>query len=50
MPHEMHESNSMRGRRSIDVIHYALDERGKPVKISENNSPLPGNCVPTLIL
>ena len=37
MPHETHKSNSMRSRRSIDVIHYALDERGKPTICVDNS-------------
>ena len=41
-PHETRESNSMRSRRSIDVIHYALDDRGKPLKLSDNSPLLPG--------
>ena len=41
-PHETRESNSMRSRRSIDVIHYALDDRGKPLKLSDKSSVLPG--------
>ena len=41
-PHETHESNSMQSRRSIDVIHYALDDQGKPLKLPDNSSVLPG--------
>ena len=41
-PHETWESNSMRSRRSIDVIHYALDDRGNPLKLFDNHPVLPG--------
>ena len=35
-------SNSMQSRRSIDVIHYALDDWGNPLKIFDNHPVLPG--------
>ena len=41
-PHETQESNSMRSRRSIDVIHYALDDRGNPLKLFDKHPVLPG--------
>ena len=41
-PNETQESNSMRSRRSIDVIHYALDDRGNPLKLFDNHPVLPG--------
>ena len=42
-PHETRESNSMQTRRSIDVIHYALDDWGKPLKLCDKGSVLPGH-------
>ena len=48
-PHETRESNSMQSRRSIDVIHYALDDWGRPLKISDNSSVLPGYQVFILV-
>ena len=42
MPHETREANTMRTRRNIPVLHYALDSRGKPMQVKPYPNALQG--------
>ena len=44
-PHETRESNAMRTRRNIPVIHFILDDKGKPQKVASFPNALTGISV-----
>ena len=44
-PHETRESNAMRTRRNIPVMHFRLDDKGKVQKVPSFPNALTGTSV-----
>ena len=41
-PHETREANAMHSRLNIDVQHYQLDDKGRPMKVTEFPNAIEG--------